>query len=226
LVQKIKNKFKNAKIVHLYGLSESSGACMLTYPTDRVDELFDETGMPAIGIPIDDYVVRIVDDNRRELPDGEVGEIAVKGDCVCNGYIGLEKETAETFIDCWLFTGDMGYKKGETVYFMGRKKEMFVQAGYNVYPAEVENVILSHPKVAMVAVVGVSDEFYGQKGVAFVVPSQDVSAEELKEYCSRYIADYKIPKEIIFVKSLPLTPVGKIQKSELIRKYERLKDDG
>jgi len=103
---------------------------------------------------------------------------------------------------------------------MGRKKEMYIQAGYNVYPAEIENVLLTHPKVYMVAVIGVKDEFYGEKGVAYVILKGEVSERELKEYCAKYIADYKIPKEFIFVSSLPLTPAGKIQKSELLKMYE------
>jgi fatty-acyl-CoA synthase len=89
---------------------------------------------------------------------------------------------------------------------MGRKKETFVQAGYNVYPAEVETVLISHPKLAMVAVIGVKDEFYGEKGVAYVIPEGEVTEAELREYCSKYIADYKIPMEFIFTKSLPLNP--------------------
>ncbi len=221
LVVKIRENFKDAKIMHLYGLSESSGACLLSPLVDDVDELFDEKGMPVLGVPIDEYEVQIVDDEGNPLPEGEVGEIAVRGDCVCNGYIGLEKETAETFRDGWLLTGDMGYRRGDLVYFMGRKKEMFVQAGYNIYPAEVENILLSHPKVAMVAVIGVKDDFYGEKGVAYVVPKGEVDEMELKKFCSRYIADYKIPKEFIFTDSLPLTPVGKVQKSELIKRYEK-----
>jgi fatty-acyl-CoA synthase len=220
LMRKIREKFPSAKIMNLYGLSESSGACILSPLVDDVNELFDERGMPLLGTPIDDYEVRIVDDDGNPLPDGEVGEIAVKGDCVCNGYIGLEKETQDAFRDGWLFTGDLGYKKGNMVYFMGRKKEMYVQAGYNVYPAEIENVLLTHPKVFMAAVIGVKDEFYGEKGVAYIVPREEVSEKELKEYCAKYIADYKIPKEFIFTSTLPLTPVGKVQKSELLKKYE------
>ncbi|WP_290597791.1 MULTISPECIES: class I adenylate-forming enzyme family protein [unclassified Archaeoglobus] len=221
LVVRIREKFKNAKIMHLYGLTESSGACLLSPLVGDVESLFDPRGMPVLGLPIDGYQVKIVDDRGNELPEGEVGEIAVKGDCVCDGYVGLEKETSEAFRDGWLFTGDLGYKKGNLVYFMGRKKEMFVQAGYNVYPAEVETILISHPKVAMVAVIGVKDEFYGEKGVAYVIPEGDVTEEELRDYCSKYIADYKIPKEFIFTNTLPLTPIGKIQKSELIKMYEK-----
>ncbi len=219
LMFRIREKFPSAKLMTLYGLSESSGACILSPLVDDPSLLFDEKGMPLLGTPIDDYEVRIVDDEGNEVPEGEVGEIAVKGDCVCNGYVGLEEETAGAFRDGWLFTGDLGYRKGGYVYFMGRKKEMYVQGGYNVYPAEIENVLQKHPKVVMAAVIGVKDDFYGEKGVAYVIPAGDVSEKELKEYCSRYIADYKIPKEFVFVKSLPMTPAGKIQKSELLRRY-------
>jgi fatty-acyl-CoA synthase len=220
LLRKIREKFPKAKIMNLYGLSESSGACICSPLEDDVGRLMDKRGMPLLGIPLNEYEVRVVDDEGKPLPDGEVGEIAVKGDCVCNGYIGLEDKTREAFKDGWLLTGDLGYKRGNFVYFMGRKKEMYVQAGYNVYPAEIENVLLTHPKVYMVAVIGVKDEFYGEKGVAFVIPKGEVNEEELREYCAKYIADYKIPKKFVFTTSLPLTPAGKIQKSELLKMYE------
>lgn len=214
LLKRIRAGFPNATVMNLYGLTESSGACICSPLDDSFDDMLD-----SIGVPIGDYEVMIVDENGQPLPDGEVGEIAIKGDCVCNGYIGLEEKTRESFRNGWLFTGDMAYKRGNRVYFMGRKKEMYIQAGYNVYPAEIENVLIKHPKVFMVAVIGVPDDFYGEKGVAYVVPKGEVSQEELKEYCARYLADYKVPKEFIFEESLPLTPAGKIQKSELLRMY-------
>ncbi len=99
LQMRIRKKFRNAKIMHLYGLNESSGVCLLSPLVDDVEALFDPTGMPVLGVPIDDYKVKIVDEEGNELPDGEVGEIAVRGDCVCNGYVGLEKETSEAFRD-------------------------------------------------------------------------------------------------------------------------------
>jgi fatty-acyl-CoA synthase len=214
LLKRIKAGFPNATVMNLYGLTESSGACICSPLDDSFEDILD-----SIGVPIGDYEVMIVDEKGQPLPDGEVGEIAIKGDCVCSGYIGLEEKTKESFRNGWLFTGDMAYKRGNRIYFMGRKKEMYIQAGFNVYPAEIENVLIKHPKVFMVAVIGVPDEFYGEKGVAYVVPKGEVSEEELKEYCARYLADYKVPKEFIFEETLPLTPAGKIQKSELLKMY-------
>ncbi len=217
LLKRMRAGFPNATIMNLYGLSESSGACICTPLNDDFDDIVE-----SIGKPIDEYEIMIADDSGNPVPDGEVGELAIKGGCVCDGYIGLEEKTKESFRDGWLFTGDMAYKKGDRVYFMGRKKEMYVQGGYNVYPAEIENVLIRHPKVFMVAVIGVPDDFYGEKGVAYIIPKGEVTETteaEIKEYCAKYLADYKVPKEIIFKKELPLTPAGKIQKSLLLKMY-------
>ncbi len=214
LLKRMKENFPNATIMNLYGLSESSGACICTPLDDDFDDIVE-----SIGKPIDEYETMIVDESGKPLPGGEVGELVIRGDCVCDGYMGLEEKTRESFRDGWLFTGDMAYKRGERVYFMGRKKEMYIQAGYNVYPAEIENVLIKHPKVYMVAVIGVPDDFYGEKGVAYIIPKGEVTEAEIKEYCSKYLADYKIPKEVILERELPLTPAGKIHKSLLLKRY-------
>ena len=203
--------------MNLYGLSESSGASICTPVDERYR--FDLLLNGSIGVPLDNYQVMVVDQHRKQLNEGEVGELIIKGDCVCNGYIGLEEETKKTFKNGWLYTGDIAYIKEGYVYLMGRKKEMYIQGGYNVYPAEIESVLLKHPKISLAAVIGVPNEFYGEIGVAYIVPKEEITEEKIKKYCAEHIADYKIPKKIIFTETLPLTPVGKIEKAVLLKQY-------
>jgi fatty-acyl-CoA synthase len=119
----------------------------------------------------------------------------------------------------------MGYIDREGyVILRGRKKEMYVQGGYNVYPVEVENLLAKHPSVLMVAGIGIPDPILGEVGRYYIVPQPgtDPTEDELKDYCRKHLADYKIPKHIVFRESLPLTPVGKIMKLKLKEIYERI----
>jgi fatty-acyl-CoA synthase len=116
----------------------------------------------------------------------------------------------------------MGYiDEDGYIILMGRKKEMYIQGGFNVYPVEVENLLNKHAKVAMAAGIGVPDSVMGEVGRYYIVPTpgQDVTDEELKAYCSEHLADYKVPKQIVFRESLPLTPVGKVMKAKLRENY-------
>ncbi|MFJ7726929.1 class I adenylate-forming enzyme family protein [Neobacillus sp. NPDC097160] len=214
----ILSRFQNAKIINLYGLSESSGACILTKLTDSLEKV-----QESIGVPIGDFKIKIVDSGRKTVPYGEVGELAVKGNCRAKGYYGLEEESRLAFSeDGWLYTGDMGYLDHEGyVYLKGRKKEMYIQGGYNVYPVEVENILMSHSNVSFAAGIGVPDPFLGEVGLYYIIPKDGVSIseEELKSYCRQHLADYKVPRQITFVKQLPQTPAGKIQKSVLKQGY-------
>ncbi|WP_342430937.1 AMP-binding protein [Neobacillus sp. FSL H8-0543] len=210
--------FPNAKIINLYGLSESSGACILTKLTDSLKRV-----QESIGVPIGDFKIKIVDTEQKELPYGEVGEIAVKGNFRAKGYFDLAEETKLTFSeDGWLYTGDIGYLDHEGYVFLkGRKKEMYIQGGYNVYPVEVESVLMSHPKVSFAAGIGVPDSFLGEVGLYYIIPKDGatLSEDELKFFCKQHLADYKVPRQIVFVKNLPQTPAGKIQKSKLKEQY-------
>lgn len=120
--------------------------------------------------------------------------------------------------DGWLATGDMGtINDTGHIAIRGRKKEMYVRGGYNVYPAEIENVLSTHPSVALCAVIGYPDETFGEKGCAFVVPApgHEVDPGELTELCERQLAAYKVPDRIEIMDTLPMTPAGKIRKAEL-----------
>jgi fatty-acyl-CoA synthase len=154
-----------------------------------------------------------------ELPRGEIGELCFKGAAIAAGYFRMPEETAAAFdADGWLHTGDMGYVDEEGyIVLMGRLKEMYLQGGFNVYPVEVENLISKHPKVAMVAGIGVPDPVLGEIGRYYIMPKpgEDLDEEEIKAYCRERLADYKVPKQVVFRSELPLTPVGKIMKSKL-----------
>jgi acyl-CoA synthetase (AMP-forming)/AMP-acid ligase II len=220
LLTRIKEVFPKAMVMNLYGLSETSGAVVLS-PWDSDFE----TTVRSIGKPIGDFKVKVIDGDGNDVAPGETGELCFKGDAVCRGYFRMPEETAETFDSYgWLHTGDMGYIDGEGyITLRGRKKEMYIQGGYNVYPAEVENLLTKHPKVLMAAGIGVPDPVLGEVGRYYVVPSPGTSPteEELKTYCGKHLADYKVPRQIIFRESLPLTPVGKIMKLELKEEFEK-----
>lgn len=222
LLKQLHETFPKAKVMNLYGLSETSGTAVMS----PWDSDFDKT-IRSIGKPLGDFNVKVLAADGREVPTGEVGEILIKGDCVIPSYFRMREETAETFgEEGWLRTGDMGYlDENGYITLMGRLKEMYVQGGFNVYPVEVENLIAKHPKVSMVAGIGVPDAVLGEVGRYYIVPKPGatVTEEELLEYCRSSLADYKVPRQVVFVDSLPMTPVGKIMKSKLKEDYLRTK---
>ncbi len=214
LLAKMRNAFPRARICNLYGLSETSGACIIS-PLDDSDEEVASTLGKAIG----KFELRAVGPSGDPVEPGSDGELLVKGDCVVQGYWEDPAATAEAInAQGWLSTGDIvSLSPDGHVSLRGRRKEMFIQGGYNVYPVEVENVLTSHPQVAMAAGIGVPDPVLGEVGRYYIVPQGDVapSPDELNAYCMERLADYKVPREYVFAKALPLTPVGKIQKAVL-----------
>jgi acyl-CoA synthetase (AMP-forming)/AMP-acid ligase II len=220
LLTKIQEVFPNAKMMNLYGLSETSGAVVLSpWESDF------ETTVRSIGKPIGDFKVKVVNTEGAEVGVGEVGELCFLGGAVCRGYFLMPEETAETFgADGWLRTGDMGSLDEQGyITLHGRKKEMYLQGGYNVYPVEVENLLGKHPKVLMAAGIGVPDPVLGEVGRYYIVPrpGTDPTEDELKAYCRQHLADYKVPRQIVFREALPLTPVGKIMKLRLKEDFEK-----
>ncbi|NQU62918.1 MAG: AMP-binding protein, partial [SAR324 cluster bacterium] len=196
LLKQLYDTYPNAKVMNLYGLSESSG--MLVMSPWECD--FDMT-VQSIGKPIGEVAVKVVDEMGKELPRGEIGELCFKGDAVIKSYYGMPDKSAETFREGWVFTGDMGFLTEDGhIVLKGRKKEMYIQGGFNVYPVEVENLLASHPKVAMVAGIGVKDEVLGEVGRYYIIPAPgtEPTEEEIKDFCKAKLADYKIPKQIVF----------------------------
>ncbi len=162
--------------------------------------------------------MKIFDDNDREVPIGQWGEVVFKGFNVMKGYWNLPEETAKTIRNGWLHTGDIGYLDEEGYLFItGRKKDMIIRGGENVFPSDVENVLYSNTKVMECAVIGVPDKVYGEEIKAFVVlkPGETATEQELIDYCKPHLPTFKQPKSVVFKESLPKSSVGKILKKEL-----------
>lgn len=169
-----------------------------------------------------DVEVRILDEQGQALPSGEIGEICVRGDVVMPGYWQDPKATAEAIRDGWLHTGDIGLidDKGY-LFLLDRSKDLIITGGNNVYPREVEEVILQHPAVANVAVLGVPDAYWGEAvhAVVIVEPGQTVSAADIIQFCGQHMAGYKKPKGVDFVNEFPVSGYGKVLKRELRERY-------
>ncbi|HLL52605.1 MAG TPA: long-chain fatty acid--CoA ligase [Myxococcaceae bacterium] len=173
----------------------------------------------SIGRPNYFIEARLVDENNRPVPVGEVGELVLKGPSMCSGYFEDAKATAETIdAEGWFHTGDLARKDADGFYFIAdRKKDMFISGGENVYPVEIESVLYQHPSVHQCAVVGVPDPKWGEVGRAFVVlkPGADATSEGLLEFLRSKLARYKVPKAVELRPSLPISAAGKILKREL-----------
>ena len=186
------------------------------------DERLSSVGQPNPLIRVD-----IMDDDNRILPQGETGEICVQGDLVMKGYYKAPDKTAETIIDGWLHTGDVGHIDAEGfLHITDRKKDMIISGGFNVYPSEVEQVIWGHPAVQDCAVIGVPDATWGEavKAVVELNAGQTVSAEELIALCKDKLGSVKAPKSVDFIATLPRSPVGKVLKKDLRAQYWNTSD--
>jgi len=188
---------------------------------DRANPRWTER-LQSVGIARTDVEVRVVDDNDRELPIGEIGEVVVRGDVVMAGYWNQVDATAETLRGGWLHTGDMGSFDDEGYLTLrDRSKDLIISGGMNIYPREVEEALLLHPGVKAVSVVGRPDPEWGETVVAFVVPAGGVdgtdvpTVDDLDRLCLDRIARYKRPKDYRFVDSLPTNNYGKVLKREL-----------
>ena len=214
LAAQVHAAFPRAAFVNLYGLSECSGAAIISPLDDSLESI-----STTIGVMIGGNEGKIVDDAGRPLPDGEPGELWFRSASLADGYWEMPEASNGVFREGgWLATGDMAERRPDGRYALrGRKKEMYIRGGYNVYPAEVENVIATHPAVATVAIVGGPDETLGEIGVAFVVckPGERLDLAELRDFVGAQVARYKIPDRLILVEEMPLTPVGKIKKAAL-----------
>jgi long-chain acyl-CoA synthetase len=200
-----------AKVLEGYGLSESTGMGTFNTP-DR------ERKPGSIGRPVGGTEIRLVDSEERDVPDGEPGELLMRGPFVMSGYWGREDATAETMRDGWLHTGDIAIRDEDGYYFIvDRKKDLIIRGGYNVYPREIEEVIYTHPDVLEAAVLGVPHESLGEEVGAAVVLKRDAqtSTEELREYVKQRVAAYKYPRLIWTVDELPKGPTGKVLKREI-----------
>jgi len=211
LMGEMKRAFVNAKFFNGFGLTEASVS--LANIDGECTEQPTSIGHPSLGCE-----ARIVDENMKEVERGSVGEIAVKGPNVADGYYDNPEETKKVFRDGWFLTGDLGrIDENGFFYVASRKKDMINRGGENVYPVEVENIIYLHPKVLEVAVYSVQDKVMGEKVAAAVVavPGTTPTAEEIKTFCGDKLARYKIPEYVIFTASLPKNAGGKVIKKQL-----------
>ncbi|MBU4301497.1 MAG: acyl--CoA ligase [Actinobacteria bacterium] len=220
LFGQVKEKF-GVYLTNGYGLSEVSGAICFT----RVDEDSYERLSTSIGKPNAGIEISILDAEGNKLPTGEEGEICVKGDAVMKGYYKMPEETDLVITaDGYFRSGDIGtLDEDGYVYILGRKKEMYIRGGENVYPPEVEEVLQEHPGVLFAAVLGVPDSVMGEEGKAFIVPmpgAEPPTEDDIKKWCASRLAKFKVPRYVEFREALPLTPLGKVMKKKL---YEELK---
>jgi long-chain acyl-CoA synthetase len=220
LMRETKDKFEaitGGKLCEGYGLSEAPTAT-------HCNPLKGENRAGSIGLPFPDVDSRIVslDDGVTVLKPGEVGELIIKGPQVMKGYHNMPTETANTLRDDWLYTGDIA-KMDEDGYFyiVDRKKELIKPGGYQVWPREVEEVISSYPKVLEVGVAGVMDAYRGETVKAWIVlkPGETATEEEIREYCKKNMAPFKVPTQVEFRTELPKTTVGKVLRRELVREH-------
>jgi long-chain acyl-CoA synthetase len=199
------------KILEGYGLSETS-------PVASFNHRDKERKPGSIGTPIRNVEMRVVDDEGDEVAQGEVGEIVIRGYNVMKGYWHRPEATAETIINGWLHTGDMG-RVDEDGYFyvVDRKKELIIRGGYNVYPREIEEVLYEHPAVREAAVLGVPHDEYGEEVGAAVALKDGAEAtpDELRDFVKGQVAAYKYPRVVWLVDDLPKGPTGKILKREI-----------
>ncbi|QXI46594.1 MULTISPECIES: long-chain-fatty-acid--CoA ligase FadD2 [Pseudomonas] len=199
------------RIVEGYGLTETSPVAS-TNPYGQLARL------GTVGIPVVGTAFKVIDDDGNELPLGERGELCIKGPQVMKGYWQQPEATAQALdAEGWFKTGDIAVIDPDGfTRIVDRKKDMIIVSGFNVYPNEIEDVVMGHPKVANCAAIGVPDERSGEAVKLFVVPREGgVSVEELKAFCKANFTGYKVPKHIVLRDALPMTPVGKILRREL-----------
>ncbi|NHX00616.1 long-chain-fatty-acid--CoA ligase FadD2 [Pseudomonas koreensis] len=199
------------RITEGYGLTETS-------PVACTNPYGDQSRLGTVGLPVPGTLLKVINDEGIEQPMGERGELCIKGPQIMKGYWDKPEATAEVLdAEGWFKSGDIAVIDPDGfVRIVDRKKDMIIVSGFNVYPNEIEDVVMAHPKVANCAVIGVPDERSGEAVKLFVVARETgVSLEELKAYCKENFTAYKVPKHIVLRESLPMTPVGKILRREL-----------
>ncbi|OLZ50191.1 long-chain-fatty-acid--CoA ligase [Amycolatopsis keratiniphila] len=194
-----------------YGLSETSPVASFNHPGRDVKP-------GSIGQPVWGVRMRLIDKNWNELPEGQVGEIAIRGHNVMKGYLGRPAETAEAIREGWFRTGDVGRRDEDGYYYIvDRAKDMIVRGGFNVYPRELEEVLMTHPAVSLVAVIGVPHDSHGEEVKAVIIrrAGEELTEQDLLTWCKERMAGYKYPRLVEFRDDLPMTATGKILKREL-----------
>ena len=211
LIKDMKETLGFETVITAYGLTESTGVVTMCTPDDDY-----ETIATTSGCAIADVEVKCVNQDNQEVPAGEPGEILVRGYNITQGYFNNEEATQEAIdSDGWLHTGDIGIlDTNGYIKITDRSKDMFIVGGFNAYPAEIENILCDHPAISQAAVIGIEDERMGEVAKAFVIlkPNQDLDTESLLQWSKDNMANYKVPREVEFVRELPTNAAGKIMK--------------
>ncbi len=203
--------FGEGKLFERYGTTETNIATALR-PADQLRKI------ACVGQPLPGTHLRVLDEAGNETPQGEIGELAVASPYLFSGYLNLPEATAKATRGDWFVTGDMARIDAEGyVYLVDRKNDMIITGGENVYPREIEEILLAHPAVAECGVAGIPHAYWGEAVTAFVGtrPGMNVSAEDLMRMCRERLSPYKVPKEIRFVDALPRNSMGKVLRRKL-----------
>ena len=216
--------------VNAFGQTETNSTLTVLGPADhKLDGPPEEVErnlkrLTSVGLPLPDVEVQILDEDNKELPANEIGEVVIRTPRVMKGYANQESATAALLDENgWLHTRDMGYiDEDGYVYLVGRKDDIIIRGGENIAPAEIEAVLHAHPAIDEAAIIGAPDEDFGQKIVAFVAlkPGQSATADDVSDFCKERLASFKKPEEINFIDELPKNPLGKVLKKELKALYE------
>lgn len=206
----------NCLVIEGYGLSESTCRSTFNPPDTR-------RRPGSCGIPIGNEM-RVVDEEDRAVPDGELGEIVLRGENILKGYYKNDLANETAFRNGWFHTGDIGYRDADGFfYIVDRKSDMIIRGGENIYPREIDEVLYQHPDIAAAAVIGVPDDLYGEEVAAVVVlkPGAKPTEQEVIDYCKARLADFKCPKTVRFVEDIPKGPTGKLLKRELAKMFSK-----
>ena len=216
LRKRIMQAFPHVKIFDCFGQTESSALVSILRHSDA------ERKAASVGTALPSVEVRVVDEQDRDVPVGEVGEAAYRGPNIMKEYYNDPRATAEAFRGGWFHSGDLVRQDEEGfLYVVDRKKDMIVSGGENIYPAEIEEVLYKHPKILEAAVIGVHDEEWGEnvKAIVVVRPGETLTEEDVIEFCKDHLASYKKPRSVDFIDALPRNPAMKVLKTVLRQRY-------
>ncbi len=220
LILRAREKF-GCEFQQSYGMTEMSSIVTILSTEDHFRDHM--RYLDSVGKPIAGHQVRILDENGRECPAGEIGEICVRGPGMMLDYYQMPKETAESVVDGWYHTRDAGYLDEEGyLYVRGRKNDMIISGGENIFPLEIENVLRTSPEISEACVMGIRDAYWGEAVHACVILKQPgtLTEQDIRDFCRGKIAGYKIPKQVHLCETFPRTATGKVLKAELKRQVE------
>jgi len=219
--KKILTYFPDALLLDVFGQTEMAPAASV-----KIDGEIDTIKERSVGTVVPNIEVKIIDEEGNQVPDGEIGEILYRGPSVMQGYYGDPEKTAEAIDkEGWLHSGDLGYYKDSELFTVERKKECINTGGEKVFPLEVEEVLLEHPKIKEACVIGVPNEDWGNIVRAVVipkgglVPGEDITEEEIIEFCKDKMAGFKRPRSVVFAIEFPISPVGKVLRAKIHEEF-------